>query len=231
MTKKALLFDFGGTIDTDGVHWSEKFWEVYQKQNIPISKQDYEKAYVFAENNVAGQVKPGDSFNVTLEKQLRLQIEYLKIFGILKVSNYEEVIIGLKDVCYKDVCNTIGSAKKILQGYKTKYALGVVSNFYGNLETVLKEYKINDLFSAIIDSEKVGCKKPDPEIFIYALTELKTDPLNTIVIGDSYDRDIQPAKKVGCSTVWLDGKSWKRPSDTHDADYTINSLSDLSKII
>jgi len=25
---KAVIFDFGGTLDTNGVHWSVKFWRL-----------------------------------------------------------------------------------------------------------------------------------------------------------------------------------------------------------
>ncbi|MBI3765652.1 MAG: hypothetical protein HY277_04010, partial [Ignavibacteriales bacterium] len=38
-TMKAVLFDFGGTIDTDGVHWSEKFWEYYQQFGVGVEKK------------------------------------------------------------------------------------------------------------------------------------------------------------------------------------------------
>ena len=46
---KATLFDFGGTIDTDGVHWSEKYWELYKRFKIETSKTDFERSFVESE--------------------------------------------------------------------------------------------------------------------------------------------------------------------------------------
>ena len=34
---KAILFDFGGTIDTDGVHWSEKYWDLYEQFSVGVA--------------------------------------------------------------------------------------------------------------------------------------------------------------------------------------------------
>ena len=44
-----MLFDFGGTIDSDGVHWSEKYWELYVRHKIDVPKQAYEKSFVESE--------------------------------------------------------------------------------------------------------------------------------------------------------------------------------------
>ena len=95
------------------------------------------------------------------------------------------------------------------------------------MENVLKELGVKKYFDAIIDSQVAGIEKPDPEIFQTALDILNVKASDAIVVGDSYERDIQPAKMLGCTTMWLDGKSWKRPLDTHEADYTIKSLFEI----
>jgi putative hydrolase of the HAD superfamily len=228
---KAVLFDFGGTIDTNGIHWSEKFWEVYQRHSIPVSKQDYEKAYVFAENNMAGQIKPDYSFKFTLTTQIKLQIEYLNKMELLDSGSLDIVVHELARSCYDDVRGTIKDAKKYLDRLSQNYLLGVISNFYGNLESVLKEFSIAGYFNSIVDSEIAGLKKPNPEIFLFSLKELNAEPDEAWMVGDSYDRDIQPAKIAGIKTVWLDGKSWQRPAITTDADFIINSLCELNNII
>ena len=228
---KAVLFDFGGTIDTNGIHWSEKFWDVYQKHFVPVSKPDYEKAYVFAENNITRQIKPGFDFKQTLEKQIQFQIEYLVKMNLLADIDPNALVGELTDLCYYDVTNTINETRKYLDELYESYPLGIISNFYGNLDTVLKEFSIDKYFTSIVDSEIIGIKKPDPKIFIYSLAEMNISPGDAWMIGDSYDRDIQPAKKAGIKTIWLDGRSWRRPAVTTDADFIIASLSELNKII
>ena len=38
---RAILFDYGGTLDTLGVHWREKFWDAYLQAVVTILKSDY----------------------------------------------------------------------------------------------------------------------------------------------------------------------------------------------
>jgi len=228
---KAALFDFGGTIDTNGIHWSEKFWDIYKKNNVNITKTDYEKAYIFAENNMGGQIKPGFGMKATLGKQIELQVLYLKNMQILKDCNYEVLTEGLTESCYNDVTVTVKEVKQYLGELKKNIVLGVISNFYGNLDSVLEEFSIKNYFSSVFDSEVIGLKKPDPQMFTYAVNEMDIQPEETWMIGDSYDRDILPAKTAGLKTIWLKGRSWKNEENTGYADFTITSLSELYKII
>ena len=38
---QAIIFDYGGTIDTNALHWSEVLWEGYRHTNIPVSKEEF----------------------------------------------------------------------------------------------------------------------------------------------------------------------------------------------
>ena len=53
----------------------------------------------------------------------------------------------------------------VLKELSEKYPLVLVSNFYGNVETVLKDFGIDTYFKEIIESAVVGVSKPDPKIF------------------------------------------------------------------
>jgi HAD superfamily hydrolase (TIGR01549 family) len=219
---KSLLFDFGGTIDTDGVHWSEKFWELYERFNVNVIKKDFERAFVQAENEIfTDQGLPQAMFYQTLHKQLILQL------NILKIEIKSDLLNEMKNFCYTDVSKTIARAREILIGFRTQFNLGLVSNFYGNLEIVCKEFQLDSVFSVMVDSVVVGIKKPDPAIFKYAIEKLNSSPRETCVIGDSYDRDIVPAKQLGCRTIWLKGKSWMIPQSTNAADATITKFSQV----
>ena len=223
---KSILFDFGGTIDTDGVHWSEKYWELYERFRTGIPKPEFERSFVQSEGELlADDELPTSTFFRTLQKQLTLQ------FRILGLDVQSDLLPKMVDACYEDVKQTIGGARNILAGLRKKYVLGVVSNFYGNLEIVCKEFKLDGLFDARIDSSVVGVRKPDPEIFLLALRQLKADPSTSFVVGDSYERDIVPAKQAGCRTIWLKGKSWTIPTSTGAADYTVLKFREIVSIL
>ena len=43
---KGVIFDYGGTIDTNSVHWAEVLWRAYEQMQILVDKQDFRDAYV-----------------------------------------------------------------------------------------------------------------------------------------------------------------------------------------
>jgi putative hydrolase of the HAD superfamily len=106
-----------------------------------------------------------------------------------------------------------------------------VSNYYGNLKTICQELNIDEYFDAIVESSKVKIYKPDPRIFEIALQKLEIEPKEAAVVGDSYDRDIIPAKRIGCATIWLKGKSWKEQNESTAADFIITSIEELDKFL
>ena len=48
---KGIIFDYGGTIDTDGIHWGELIWSEYQAAGVDIDRQTYRDAYVHGERS------------------------------------------------------------------------------------------------------------------------------------------------------------------------------------
>ncbi|HUL45103.1 MAG TPA: HAD family hydrolase [Bacteroidota bacterium] len=223
---KAVLFDFGGTIDTDGVHWSEKFWEYYEHFGVEVTKTAFEEAFVQSENMIVKYADlPKLTFYKTLHKQFALQ------FAALKMENEGDLLKSMADACYQDVSRIMQKAQKILEELHQQFRLGVVSNFYGNLEVVCREFKLEMFFRTIVDSAVVGIRKPDSAIWQLALDNLAVRPADAWVVGDSYERDILPAKKLGCSTVWLQGKSWSKPPSSDAADHVIHKFEELKKVV
>ena len=229
---KAILFDFGGTLDTNGIHWSEKFRTAYDEANLKIKPEDFKEAYVKAESQMYVEIKRDDDFFTTISKQAFLQLSYLE-----KQKNYSfpgTAVESSKKVaqkCYDDVLEVIKTVKEILPGLKIDFKLGVVSNFYGNLEAALNGLGISEYFDVLVDSTLAGITKPDPAIFERAIEKLHAFPDETIVIGDSYERDIKPAKMLNCKTIWLDVSSWKKPEETISADFIVKDIMKIKEII
>jgi len=230
---RAVLFDFGGTIDTDGVHWSEKFWEIYERLRLPVSKADYERGYVYSGEQISsGIIKPGDSFLTMLERQAHFQMIYLKEHGKLdSAENLSALAKKVADQGYRDVREVVRTARKTLDRLKDRYVLGLVSNFLGNLEEVVTELGLSGYFQCIVDSARVGVSKPDPGIFEIALKKMRITASDSVVVGDSYDRDIVPAKKLGCLTLWVYKRSWKEPEETCAADFTVDSIAKIPGLL
>ena len=84
-----------------------------------------------------------------------------------------------------------------------RYRLGVVSNFYGNLVAVCREAGIGSFLSAAVDSAVVGRSKPHAAIFRAALERLQVDASESVFVGDSPERDMAGARRVGMRHVLL----------------------------
>jgi HAD superfamily hydrolase (TIGR01549 family) len=99
----------------------------------------------------------------------------------------------------------LAESRVILEHLRRRVALGVVSNFYGNVGRLLEEANIAPLLASIIDSTRVGVSKPDPEIFALAVRQIGCDPGNTLYVGDSFEKDVVGAHAAGLRTAWLVG--------------------------
>ena len=74
---EGVIFDYGGTIDSRGVHWSWVIWDGYQKAGVNVSLEQFREAYVMAERELAKvrHILPNDNFHDLLVK--KMDIEWL----------------------------------------------------------------------------------------------------------------------------------------------------------
>jgi putative hydrolase of the HAD superfamily len=87
------------------------------------------------------------------------------------------------------------------------------------------------MFSAIADSGQMGIYKPDLRIYEAAIAAMKVGARETLMIGDSLDKDCAPARRLGMQTVWLRHREAKPPEGPLPADFTITALDGLEDVI
>ncbi len=208
---KGIIFDYGGTLDTNSRHWSEVLWGKYEEYHVPVGKADFREAYVYGERTLARipLVKPEDNFHDVLCIKTKLQMEYLIEQGKLEQTDAMEYAVKIADSCYQYVLSVLEKTRPVVQSLSRKYKLVLVSNFYGNIRSVLKDFELDDFFSDVIESSVVGVRKPDPAIYRLGVEALKLPAENVLVVGDSFSKDMVPAKTVGCKVAWLKGEGWE----------------------
>ncbi|MBF0510367.1 MAG: HAD family hydrolase, partial [Deltaproteobacteria bacterium] len=109
--------------------------------------------------------------------------------------------------------------------------LGVISNFYGNVAALCQEAGLDAHLEMILDSMQVGLSKPQPEIFELALNKLQLSPDRVIFVGDSYERDMIPARELGMKTVWLKGPNPRVPENAGPVAAQVSSLPELEALL
>lgn len=230
---KGIIFDYGGTIDSNGKHWAEVLWDSYQNQDVPVTKEHFREAYVYAERYLATNhvIEPDDNFYILLKKKVQIQIEYLMYKGFLKEKdNSGDYILDISGQCYNFVTNLLRKEISLLAALKNRYPMVLVSNFYGNVQSVLGDFGLSDYFDDVVESAVVGVRKPDPEIFRLGIEALGLKPASVVVIGDSYTKDIVPATKNGCQTIWLKGTGWEKDDEDANADLIISDFMELKAV-
>ena len=226
---KGYIFDYGGTLDTGGQHWGKVIWHAYERQQVPVSETHFREAYVHAERTLGKNpiIQPDFTFYKTIETKIRIQLEYLQEHNcISSVSSY---LKPLTDDLYSITCKETSKSREVLLQLKQQYPMVLVSNFYGNIATVLKEFQLDGIFDTIIESAVVGVRKPDPQIFTLGVEALGMQPDEVIVVGDSMDKDIIPAGKAGCHTIWFKGEGWT--DDPVDESAAGRVITDLRQIV
>lgn len=226
---KGIIFDYGGTIDSRGVHWSEIIWDGYQACGVGVEKKDFRDAYVFAERELARvrHIMPEDNFHVLLLKKMRIELGWLEDHGFLGMDSTDRYAGPVADYCYDAAKNAITDARPVLEKLFAHYPMVLVSNFYGNVESVLADFDLKKYFRAIIESAVVGVRKPDPRIFELGVEALGLKADEVLVVGDSYKKDILPAESIGCHVAWLKGKGWTAEEDAVVHPAMIKNLSEV----
>lgn len=217
---KGYIFDYGGTLDTGGQHWGMLLWHAFERHQVPVSESQFRDAYVYAERTLGRNkiIQPTDTFLQTLKAKVQLELTYLNN------ESYTDAIVS--DVYERTKSQTALSRRVLMQMKASPMVL--VSNFYGNISVVLQEFGLDGIFAEVIESAVVGIRKPDPQIFLLGVDALGMKPEEVTVVGDSLEKDIIPAKRAGCHTVWLKGEGWTNAQDgENQADRVIMALDEL----
>ena len=229
---QGVIFDYGGTIDTNSRHWAEVLWEKYKELQVPVDKPVFREAYVHGERTLARQplVKREDNFYDVLRIKTRVQMDWLVENGILprEKAVAENYASRIADACYAYVLEVLKRTRPVVKTLSEHYKLVLVSNFYGNIQAVLKDFGLDGFFSRIVESSVVGVRKPDPAIYRLGVEAMGLPAGQVLVVGDSFSKDVVPAKKVGCKVAWLKGEGWGNEEiDDSLPDVVITDLPDL----
>ena len=272
---KGIIFDYGGTLDTRGDHWSEVLWQGYEhfgigvaadeevEPGVSIHKQAFRDAYVYGERALAVNpiVTPDFHFEDILREKLILELNFLAGKELLETgkddaekqaklgndsdASSESLLLSLSDseihqiavdmahYINAETLDLLHENKQVLEHLKQAgYPMVLVSNFYGNINQVLKDAEIDGYFKDVIESAVVGVRKPNPAIFALGVCALDLPASQVLVVGDTYGKDIIPAHKLGCHTLWIKGLQWEEKQvDESIPDGIIRKLSEMEEFL
>jgi len=215
---RAILFDMGGTLDGDGLHWQDRFTALYRDFGVAVSRETFDAAETRA--NQDRDIASSD-FRQMIEFYVKWQLAHL---GLTNAELEEHLVSGFIAPARKAAAVNVELLAELAE---RGFTLGVVSNGCGNVDRLCDDFGYTPFLSAIVDSRRVGLFKPDPAIFWHAAEKLGRDPGEIMMVGDSFERDVRPAKQIGMKTAWLEGVEPRDCPDPSLADLRLRVLADL----
>lgn len=82
---------------------------------------------------------------------------------------------------------------------------------------------IENAIDAVFTSGGYGVKKPDHRIFLACLAALGARPETSVMVGDDFSADMQPALELGMRTIWRSAISSTHVNYWSDDLYAINA--------
>lgn len=119
--------------------------------------------------------------------------------------------------------------RELLEYLSGKYTLHIITNGFEEVQhRKLESSGLRQYFNCVITSEDAGCKKPDVNIFRYALNKTGAQPGNSLMIGDDIEVDIVGAREAGMDQLLVDYSKLYSPDS---ATYYVNSLFELLDLL
>ena len=224
MEIRALLFDFGGTLDGNGIHWRDRTYRFIQQIYPEIDREAFDRVDRAAVDRL---IDSGSAPELTLRETMDVIAT-----GIYKGLGLDS---DVKDRYVDFFCagakEYLEQNRRWLATLRDQYRLGVISNNFGNTQGWCDAYDLSPLLDVVIDSTLVGVSKPEGGIFHAALSKLGVSPKEAIYAGDTYSDDVVGAKGVGMWAAWLVGAEDKECPDASLADIQLTELQELQRFL
>ncbi|MEM2915984.1 MAG: HAD family hydrolase [Candidatus Woesearchaeota archaeon] len=210
--KKAVLFDFWGTLVQQGAY-------------SPL-KQTYK--FMRPKMHFGDFVEKFERFTMTkpYDDQAQMFKDAFEAFGIKAPDWVIERLIGIWNKnkllarLYPDTLQALEMLKS--RGIK----IAIVSNTPKlSVEGLLEKFGFDKLFDAVCFSYETGFLKTDPEMFDIALRKLGVGKDDAVMVGDSLESDIAGAEKAGVLAVLVDRKGTRAYANK------IKNLAEIEKFL
>ena len=193
-----------------GIPSAHEFHEVYH----PLNERLWE---LYRENKITK-----DDLNRT--RFLR-PLEHYGIHDVELADHLSEDYVYWSPRIVKLVPGTM----ELLDYLKPKYHLHLITNGFQEVQhTKLSGSGLKPYFETLTVSEEVGVKKPNPEIFYYALRKANATAEESIVIGDEMAVDIDGARAAGIDQIFFNPSG--QPVEGKRT-YEVKSLTEIMEIL
>ncbi|MBL7060569.1 MAG: HAD family hydrolase [Actinobacteria bacterium] len=236
---KAIFFDFGGTLmcaESDNVAHLHMMKEIIQRYNLTAFPEDMlikYNSYLFTKEMTLLDTNPEEKSFIPLRESTKKAFKgVLAEYDIQPSKEDFQWFSKLFFENHKKYIKLFPETLPILRELKkTNLHVGIISDIDNDFqEFQFKVFGISKIFDSITTSEEVQSYKPESKIFQVAFNKARCRGIESIIIGDSYKKDIVGGKNMGMTTIWVNKFSGSN-TDNDKADFIVKDLKDISPIL
>ena len=201
MDIKHIFFDLDHTLWDFETNSNKTFSFIFQKNGLEVEFDKFIEVYqpinhhywkLFRENKVS-----------------KADLRYRRLKEAFDAIDFEisDAMIDVLAVDYitylADHNALFENAIPVLEYLKKSYKMHIITNGFEEVQhRKLQNSNLLPFFDHIITSEKVGVKKPNKEIFEYAMNVTGAGAMESMMIGDNFEADILGAMNVGMQVIF-----------------------------
>ncbi len=127
------------------------------------------------------------------------------------------------------IVRLVPGTMELLEYLKPKYHLHLITNGFQEVQhTKLSGSGMEPYFETLTVSEEINIKKPNPEIFLYALKKAGATAEESLMIGDEMAVDIDGARAAGIDQIFFNPTGQKDPGERI---FEVHNLLDIINIL
>lgn len=141
----------------------------------------------------------------------------------------DEAVDGMYDVFWTRVAEdveVVDGTRTMLERLAGRYTLALATDeFPDPLRRKLRSAVGGvELFDAVVTPRDTGTLKPSERFYTPLIERFDVEPERAVMVGDSWERDLAPARELGMTTVHVTG-------DDTDADHRIEAITALPAVL
>lgn len=214
MAFKAVIFDFWGTLFKPVIpvkaYLRERvrsLWFEIKLYGLDITLREIEEAYI-ANRREVDEVRRETGREVSLLEEVK---------GLLrKLTLGDSLLLPLMRAYLKPFqreLRPVEGARVTLSRLKSSgYSIGLLSNTFWSYanKALLTRYGLIKYFDSLKFSDEIGWRKPRAEAFKEVLKDLKVEPSEALMVGDS-EEDEEGAENLGMKFFKVAGVGGEEP--------------------
>jgi len=208
---RLVIFDFSGTL---GYYDPAEYHEVFKKLrdfNLPVNEGKPAKALADILPELFSEAESWEDLTNKIIQKL----------GIVLEKDRRETLAAFLE--RKLTCKLFDDAENVISLPQDKAILTLSGKFMIDSIPELQHFEV---FSPKI----AQAKKPDLKAFLAVLEKMGADPDESVMVGDSLENDIIPARSVGMKAILIDREN-KYPDFKDPSIIKIASLKELKRYL